>query len=121
MTSMIYVFIGAGLGGVCRFLISSSVPSQIDEGKFPIAILVCNIVGCFLIGTVYHFTSQQAPSWVQPLLITGFLGGFTTFSSFGLETIKMAQNGSYLQVIFYLLASIIGGIAAVVIALKIFK
>lgn len=118
---MIYVFIGAGLGGVCRFLISSSIPSQIDEGKFPVALLLCNVIGCFLIGALYHFTTSQAPNWLQPLLITGFLGGFTTFSSFGLETIKMAQNGSYLQVAFYLAASIIGGLAALVLALKIFK
>lgn len=121
MTSIIYVFIGAGLGGVCRFLISSSVPSQIHEEKFPVAILLCNIIGCFLIGTVYHFTSEQTPNWLQPLIVTGFLGGFTTFSSFGLETIKMAQNGSYLQVAFYLAASIIGGLTAVILALKIFK
>ncbi|MDB9741267.1 fluoride efflux transporter CrcB [Akkermansiaceae bacterium] len=121
MSPILYVFLGGGAGAACRFLVGSALACQIEQGKFPFGVLVCNIVGCFLIGLFYNYASQSAPQWFSPLIITGFLGGFTTFSSFGLESIRMINANAYLHLSLYLAITVIGGLAAVMFALKIIK
>lgn len=116
-----YVFIGGGAGALCRLLLSSLLSSGIEPGKIPTGVLTCNILGCFLIGLVYASTKENAPVWLSPLVVTGFLGGFTTFSSFGLETIKMIQLNAFLPAFIYVTASVLGGLAAIILAIKIIR
>ncbi|MGC6427047.1 MAG: fluoride efflux transporter CrcB [Akkermansiaceae bacterium] len=84
------IFLGGGLGSLARWSLALGVDRLAEKTslhRFPIGIFSCNILGCFLIGCLFgYFTHRNAPAWVFPLIATGFLGGFTTFSTF-------AQNG----------------------------
>lgn len=92
------VFIGAGLGGVLRFLASTAVQKACNGWVFPLGTFVVNISGCLAIG----FLAQLAESknLLQPeyraFFLIGILGGYTTFSSFGYETLQLIRSGEFL-------------------------
>lgn len=88
------VFLGGGAGSVSRFLLSKFVNDHANV-LFPVGTLAVNAAGCLAIGFLFSFFGKiMVPSETRLLLITGFLGGFTTFSSFGLESINLfRQNG----------------------------
>jgi CrcB protein len=101
------VFLGAGLGGVCRFLASSLLPSA---GGFPWTTLGVNVLGSLLAG-IAAATFQPDDPW-RLVAVVGFLGGFTTFSAFSVETIQLLRNGQTSSAAGYVLASLALGIAA---------
>jgi len=90
--NILYVFLGAGIGGVCRYLIflmASKVNCQL-----PVGTMVVNIVGCFLAGVVLFFAlSNLLAQTVSIFLVIGILGGFTTFSAFSIETCMLFRDG----------------------------
>ncbi len=92
------VFIGAGLGGLMRFLTSTAVQKACNGWVFPLGTFVVNISGCLVIG----FLAQLAESknLLQPeyraFFLIGILGGYTTFSSFGYETLQLIRSGEFL-------------------------
>jgi CrcB protein len=79
--------------------------------KMPYAILTCNLLGCLLIGIIYGLVKSHHPTWISPLAVTGFLGGFTTFSTFALDSQKLMQAGNIGLAISYILISLLGGLA----------
>ncbi len=91
------VFIGAGLGGLMRFLASTAVQKACNGWVFPLGTFVVNISGCLAIG----FLAQLAESknLLQPeyraFFLIGILGGYTTFSSFGYETLQLIRSGEF--------------------------
>lgn len=108
--------IGAGgaVGSVLRYysgqFISKNYPSQI-----PLGTLIVNLLGCLLIGILLgYFAKNQGLSneW-KLLLITGFCGGYTTFSTFAAENITLIQNQQVSQAILYIGLSVLLGLAAV--------
>ena len=121
MMTCLYVFLGAGLGGVSRYGLSTWLNGAATLGKFPIGIFACNLIGCFLIGLVFALQKESAPAWLNPLLVTGFLGGFTTFSSFGLDTFKLYDAGHHSTALLYVLTTIIGSLVALSLAIKIIR
>lgn len=73
-----------------------------------------NLIGCLLIGVAFGFLSREAIARpAQLLLITGFLGGFTTFSTFGLDTLKMIHDGAFGSAAIYVGVSAVAGITLV--------
>jgi CrcB protein len=89
------VMLGAAFGGLARYLVGLAVMQRFP-GRFPLGTLVVNVSGCFLIGLLMAlFTGRFAshPNW-RLLLITGVLGGYTTFSSFGWETFQAVEDGN---------------------------
>jgi len=121
MNHYIYIFIGGGLGAMLRFGLSSWLNNGPQIAKFPIGVLACNILGCFVIGLLFAWQKEHQPQWLSPLLITGLLGGFTTFSSFGLETHKLFDSGAFLTCFLYVTATLLGSLAAVFIAIRIIR
>jgi len=121
MMSLLYIFIGGGLGALTRYGITCLFPIASGSQKLPYNILICNIIGCLLIGIMFAWQKSYNPSWLQPLIITGLLGGFTTFSTFGLDTQKLIQNGATGTAILYVLISVALGIAAVFFGIKLVK
>ena len=110
---IVFVGIGSGIGGICRYLISLSMSHS--QGSFPWGTFAVNIVGCLLIGILWGLTSRLqhlAPAF-SLLLMVGFCGGFTTFSTFSKEGLMMLQNNNYALFALYILGSVALGIAAV--------
>jgi len=107
MSQAVYIFLGAGLGGLMRYGVSSASLRLFGQG-FPMGTLLVNVVGCFLMGLVsgYFIGKADVHAPLRPFLTTGLLGGFTTFSAFSLEVIAMAQRGETGLAAAYVLLSV---------------
>lgn len=115
------IFLGGGLGALSRYGLSTGLDSLMAKtsfAKFPVGIFACNILGCFLIGCVFGYFVQKQPAWVFPLLVTGFLGGFTTFSTFGRDSLHAFQDGLPLMGILNITLSVLVGVSAVWLGLR---
>jgi len=108
MTQFLLVFLGAGIGGAGRYAVSLALMKANPD--FPWATLVVNLVGCLLIGfgAILLNTPEREP--YRLLLLVGVLGGFTTFSSFSIETLNLWQSGHTTAAVVYVLMSNLLGI-----------
>ena len=93
-TAYLWVFLGGGLGSVCRFGIARALVHH--RLTFPLATLLANVAACLLLGYLVGLSMRNglAPSH-QLLLLTGFCGGFSTFSTFTAESFVLLQNGQW--------------------------
>jgi fluoride exporter len=105
--------IGGALGALARWGLSEAVPSP---GGWPGATLLVNVTGCFLLGMLLGVLGSRSPepAWVPPFLGVGILGGYTTYSTFAVEIVVLVDDRALWLAAGYLLASVAGGIAAVV-------
>lgn len=118
MKAILIVAIGSGLGGALRFgmqlLLQRFYPSV-----FPLGTLSVNIIGCFLIGI--FFSLAEKGNVISPemklLLISGFCGGFTTFSAFSIDNISLLNSGRHLYFCLYMAGSVLIGIAATLLGM----
>jgi CrcB protein len=110
-TNLLLVALGGALGAVSRYLFSSLIP--FDGQHFPWATFLINLLGCGLIAilAIKFGETEMHLAW-KVLLITGFCGGFTTFSTFSLETIKLLQNRQFLLTIIYVFGSVFASLGA---------
>ena len=107
MKYLLFVAIGGAFGAVSRFLLSTWV-HQMWEGKLPLGTLAVNMLGSFAIGVVYVMIERQVvhPDW-RGVLMVGFLGAFTTFSTFSLEAITLLENGQLGSAAIYVSSSLL--------------
>ncbi|MFT6239340.1 MAG: CrcB protein [Akkermansiaceae bacterium] len=116
------IFLGGGLGSLARYGLSTGIQTLAQKTalhRFPLGILTCNLLGCFLIGCLFgYFTNKTSPPWVFPLLATGFLGGFTTFSTFAKDTHSLWTTGLTHLALLKIALSVILGLAAVFLGIK---
>jgi CrcB protein len=115
MKEFVIVGVGSFLGGSSRYAVSQLLKTLVGSAT-PLGTLTVNIIGCFLIGlfSAWSLTSHWLTPSMRLILITGFCGGFTTFSTFMSENATLLQQGQYLQFGSYLGASLILGFAAFV-------
>ncbi|EKY4025892.1 TPA: fluoride efflux transporter CrcB [Listeria innocua] len=107
----LYVGIFGALGGMCRYAMNL----WLGGGDFPSATLAVNLIGCFLLAFIMPFLAEK--SRISLVLLngigTGFIGAFTTFSAFSVDTIELLQQGEVMLAISYILVSLIGGLVMV--------
>ena len=116
MIIYLWVMLGGGIGSVARFWVSSVVASRYGTA-FPLGTLLVNVTGCFLIGLFAGLTNAESrlivpPSFRQFFMI-GVCGGYTTFSSFSLQTLDLARAGEWLWAGLNTLGSVAGCLVAV--------
>lgn len=108
------VMIGGAIGSLARFGLSSFIVRQVNPVNFPWGTFSVNIVGCALAG-VFLVTAEHLPSVSQDariFIVTGLLGGFTTFSAFGIETLGLIRRGDWLIAASYAGCSVVAGVLA---------
>lgn len=111
--SVIFVGLGGLIGSIARYLVAIGL-SAYATSAFPFATLLVNILGCFVIGLVFGLIdrgSTLSPEW-RLFLTTGFCGGFTTFSTFSYESLRLMQDGEYIYLFVYVTVSLVAGFAA---------
>ena len=112
---MMYLMIalGGALGALSRYELGRWVNS-FWSWPFPFATLVINVLGCALMGVAFVVISERMPALesYRPLIMVGFLGAFTTFSTFSLEIVSLINMQAWLSALSYLLLSCILGVAA---------
>lgn len=120
--NLLLVVLGGGFGSIARYLLSYFLTKN-NATHFPWATFIANSIGCLIIGLLFGYIQKNnlQNETLKLLLITGFCGGFTTFSTFSLENIQFIQNQNYNLAIIYTLASILVGFLAVIIGFKIFN
>lgn len=115
----LWVFIGGGLGSVLRYGVSVVGMRVLGDG-FPWPTLLINIVGSALMGLLTGWLAVQgnAPQALRLFVATGILGGFTTFSTFSLETVLLYERGQLGLAVAYVATSVGVGVGALVLAMK---
>ncbi len=111
MIRYISIALGGAIGTLLRFFVTNSVISYFRTPAFPWGTLSVNLIGSFVIGILAGLNDNAAfTTGLRLFLFVGILGGFTTFSSFSLETMQLFRQGQATLGISYILASNIGGL-----------
>ena len=103
MPAVLLVGLGGAMGAMARYGFASLV-GRFWISSFPLAILLVNVIGAIAMGLTIGLLSRFAPAWQEEarlFLAVGILGGFTTFSSFSLDTIQLLERGELVQAMLY--------------------
>jgi CrcB protein len=111
--------LGGVLGALARWGVARALP--FPAGGWPWATLLVNVTGCALIGALLAVLLARFPGhpWLRPFLATGVLGGYTTFSAFAVEVVRLVDDGAVATAVAYVAASVLGGLLAVVAGLTV--
>lgn len=106
----IIVALFAFFGGISRYLLGLTI---IQPNGFPLGTLMINVVGCFILAFLVQYieTTEKVPDWLTLGMKTGFIGAFTTFSTYSLEAVKLIETQQWGYALIYVLVTIIGGLS----------
>jgi len=105
--TVLYVALGGAIGAAGRYLAGLGMIRLLGHHPFPVAVLTVNVVGSFLMGAFVVLAAQRGLTHLSPFVMTGILGGFTTFSAFSLETVNMLERGAFGYAALYVSMSVI--------------
>ena len=120
LRDLLLVGTGGAAGAIARHAMAGALMAASGQDRFPVGTLAVNVLGCALIG-VFAALAEALPGLNGParlLLVTGVLGGYTTFSAFGLETMLLLRRGDAMLAAAYVAASVLLGLAAVWLGMK---
>ncbi|WP_297484566.1 fluoride efflux transporter CrcB [Sulfurimonas sp.] len=122
MNLTLILFVGAGgfFGAISRFLIATGV-QKFSGSLFPLGTLSVNVLGSFIIGLAAMFFAQNVQPEYKALVVTGFLGALTTFSTFSLENVNMLQDGEFTSFGINIFLNVTLSITATLLAVILFK
>jgi CrcB protein len=106
MIAIVQVALGGAAGSVLRFLMNIGIARAFGLTAFPLPILVVNVIGSFLMGVFVVYAGHRGLTHLSPLVMTGLLGGFTTFSAFSLETVQLYERGEVAYAALYVALSV---------------
>lgn len=113
MSKLIWIALGGLLGTLCRYGLSAWLDGR-SQSPFPYGTLAVNLLGCFVAGFLFPLLEQATVTPELRLAVfTGFLGGFTTFSAYGLQTVILATGGLWSMAALNLFLSNVAGLAMV--------
>jgi fluoride exporter len=115
MTNILLIGVGGFIGAICRYQFSGWVQNLLKNVTFPFGTLAVNVLGCFVIGFLSYLSYNRSffTPEVRLFLIIGFLGAFTTFSSFSNETLNLVRDGEWIKGLMNICVSNILCLAAV--------
>lgn len=114
MQKYLFIALGGALGAVARYSVDVAVAARMGA-RFPFGTLVVNVTACFLIGFMVMLLGARTgigPAW-RYLIVVGFIGTYSTFSTFEWETFTTVQSGAYLSAVIYVVLSVFLGFLAV--------
>ncbi len=116
--SILQVALGGAIGAVLRYLTNVGAKQAFGPG-YPYGTLIVNIVGSFLMGVLVVVLARKGGNHLAPFLMTGVLGGFTTFSAFSLDTLTIWERGEPVSAFIYVAVSVLVSLAAIVAGLAV--
>ena len=116
INNILFVILGGAIGASSRFIFYLYIPKI---GGFPISTLLVNSIGSLFFGYIFNLNSYKADSWVHYLLLAGFAGAFTTFSTYAFETVQMFRSDDYLLGIINLILNNLLCVVFILIGMKI--
>ncbi len=121
MKVILAIGLGSCLGGISRYFLSQLIQNKFLS-TYPFGTMAVNIIGCFLIGIIFGLSERGNFTMLWRLfLVTGFLGGFTTFSSFSNETIALLRDGQIWHAFSYIIFSVAISLAATFSGISLIK
>ncbi len=115
LSIIIAVMSGGALGALCRYLTGAMLQNIMKATSFPLATLTVNVVGSFLLSMLFHLNTSQLSHTLRLAIGTGFLGAFTTFSTFELEAYALLHKHNYFYAAIYVLGNLLLGFAAILL------
>lgn len=119
MQAYLLVGLGGAIGAMARYG-TGVAAGQLWRASFPVATLAVNVVGSLAMGLLIGWLARTTPGWqneARLFLAVGVLGGFTTFSAFSLDVVTLFQRGDYGSAVFYIMASLVLSVGALVLGL----
>lgn len=111
------VALGGAIGAACRYLLSIGLLRLTGPTEFPLAILAVNVIGSFLMGVFVVSAAQKGLTHLGPFVMTGLLGGFTTFSTFSLEAVTLLERGQIAAAGLYVSLSVLVSVGGLMLGL----
>ena len=106
ISTLSLVALGGAIGASVRYVFGVAAMRLTGPTEFPFAILSINVIGSFLMGVFVIAAAHRGLTHFSPFVMTGLLGGFTTFSAFSLETMTLIERGDHGQAALYILLSV---------------
>jgi fluoride exporter len=119
--TLLQVALGGAIGASARYLAGIGIMRAFGSQVFPLGVIVVNVIGSFLMGALVVFLGQKGLTHWNALLATGVLGGFTTFSSFSLETWRLMTSGRYDLAALYVGLSVLVSVLALIVGVHMMR